>query len=1217
MSELPELTGPQREAAIERAGDSIALTSGAGCGKTLVLARRFTELIMAAGGLRQTQSSRAGEADKNPFDNFVALTFTDKAAAEMVRRVRDVLMNIMAGSDSEDDRRKIADWIIELPAARISTIHSFCASLLRRYAIEAGVDPGFSVCADELLAGQMRTRSVEDAVLSAVEVGDANVLELMSRTEMSGILADVETLLKQRGTWRDEDYSDPEKTLGRWRKRQEQSRRDKLTGLAEDENLRDEMNRLAGYPCREPDDKLFVYRERTLDVISQILQQPDTVQYEDISSLRSPGNIGGAKAWGGKDQRKAYRQKLKAFVEKFAELATYFRTMGDADADAAQCLAVLTKLAGLADELYAQQKRLAGMLDFDDLIDLTARLIRDNRHVRRSIGGNIDQMLIDECQDTDATQLRMLWGLLSDDKASDSLPKSSKICIIGDLKQSIYRFRGAQAEVFEQLCSRFGGNRVLLDKSFRTHRAGAAFVNETFSRLMSGYEPIVSSRTELPPVPGVEILLTQCADDTNAEAAADAQAELVAQRIGEIIDGREKIVFDKQANKWRPAEPGDFAVLFARMTTSLRYEYALQRRDLPYYVVGGVGFFSRQEVYDVLNSLRVIDNTFDDIALFGLLRSAMLGLDDNVLLHIASAIGPPYFDKLTDEAVLNGLTEPQVRQLRFAHELLARLHREKDALGPAAIIEEVLEQTGYQAVLLSQFHGRRKLGNVLQLLDAARSAQATGKISLADFIRRYDEYITDQSRHEQAAVADETDDVIRIMTVHKAKGLEFPIVIIPDLNVGSHKIRDRILFHPDWSVTCKPPGIMDEDEQSDKSGDEEPVSFSLAKEAEKQSAYEEDVRRFYVAATRHQDHLILVGSDRRNKDGQFKDKGSCLAMLDDVFGIADAIDAEAEAIEYGSGFSIRLARVEPVRPAGGKRKISPVPQLIAAAANAEKVADALASTGKNAGAEKLNLIGPLPDAVGGGTVAATALADFGYCPMLYRWRHELRVPSTGKKTTSATQTRLDAATTGTFFHRCMELVDFGDIASVQAEALAGRVAAEMELTVPAEPLGRELSDMLNRLAQTPLMKQLTEAQQRLAELSFVYRAGNTDITGQIDLLYQDAEGAWHVVDYKSDRIAPEQASEHAMRYELQMMVYLAAAGRAFETEIADATVYFLRAGVSHRFGATSETIAAAQQRLAHLTTKLVHCRRAGQFGRISDTDKSLCKSCTYAKLCSR
>ena len=1212
MSELPELTGRQREAAVERAADSLALTSGAGCGKTLVLARRFTELVMQAG---------AGEEGKNPFDRFVALTFTDKAAAEMTRRVREVLLDILHRSGGEADRRKIADWIIELPAAHISTIHSFCASLLRRHAVAAGIDPGFTVCADELLAGQMRTRSVEEAVLSAIERGDADVLELLGRTEMDGLVGDVKTLLNRRITWGDEDYSDPEETLARWRLVQEQTRRAELARLAEDEKIRDELNYLAAYPCSDPDDKLLAYRKEKLAAIAGILQQPDSVQYDDIASLGSPGRVGGAKAWGGKDQRTAYRQQLKTFVEKFTALADYYQPMGAADADAANCLAVLTKLAHLADDLYTRRKRSAGMLDFDDLIDLTARLLRDNRQVRQAVRDGLGQLLIDECQDTDATQLRMLWGLLTDDGEGDALPSGGKVCIIGDIKQSIYRFRGAQAEVFERLCGRFGSARVLLDKSFRTHRAGVAFVNNLFGRLMAGYEPISSSRRELPAGPSVEILLAGCEPDAGADAAADAQAELVAQRIDEMIQRGEKLIFDRDANDWRPVRPGDVAILFARMTTSLRYEYALQRRALPYYVSAGVGFFGQQEVYDVLNALRVIDNTFDDVALFGLLRSAVFGLDDNVLLHIASAIEPPYFDRLTAPAVLEGLTRPQAEQLRFARELLGRLGRAKDALGPAAIVERLLEQTGYQAVLLSQFHGRRKLGNVLQLLDAARSAQATGKIALADFIRQYDEYITDQSRHEQAAVAGESDDVIRIMTIHKAKGLEFPVVVIPDLNVGRHKIKDRILFNPDWSVTCKPPGDADENDDEDRQSGEEPVSFRLSKEAEKRAIQAEDVRRLYVAATRHQDHLIFVGADRRNKDGRFKESGCYLSALDGVFGIADAIDAGNEQIEYGDGFTARLRRIEPSRPVRRRPKQPPGLRIMSTCADADKVAEALAATGRDGEAAELNLIGPLPASASGGTIAATALADFDHCGMLYRWRHELRVPVRGTLRfgvpVSPVSVRLDAATAGTLFHRCMELVDFDDIASVQTEALVGRAAAEMELAVPTEPLGRELADMLKRLKKTPLMQQLAGAKQRLAELSFVYRIGAIDITGQIDLLYRDAEGLWHIVDYKSDRVTDDEVEAHAKRYELQMMIYQAAAGRVLDEGVVDATVYFLRAGAPYRFAATPETIAASEQRLADLTERLICSRRTGQFPRIGDSDTSDCKSCPYASLCIR
>ncbi len=1240
MSELPKLTDRQREAAVERVGESIVLTSGAGCGKTLVLARRFTELIMQAA---------ADGSIKNPFDRFVALTFTDKAAAEMARRVRTVLLERLRLSRDPDERRTLADWITELPAARICTIHSFCASLLRRHAVEAGVDPGFAVCGDELLAAQMRTRAVEDAVLEAVEQAQDDVLELSARTDLGRLVGDVKTLLQRRVAWQDEDYADPEATLGRWRQRQEDSRRSELERLAGNEKVRDELDYLADYPCDEPTDKLLNYREEKLAVIARILDEPDSVRREDIAALaEKAGSIGSQKAWGGKETLVSYRRELVAFVKQFAALADYFAPMGDADAEAAGCLAALTKLARDANERYMREKRAAGMLDFDDLMDLTARMLRDRPQVRKSLRDGLSQMLIDECQDVDAHQIRMLWGLLVD---GQDLP-AGKVVVIGDPKQSIYRFRGAQAEVFRNLCGRFGDARVVLDESFRAHRAGVSFVNDVFARMMGGdYEPIISSRTELPDGPSVEILLAECDDQTDADAAADAQADLLAWRIRQMIDGQEKLIFDREAGKWRPVRAGDIAVLFARMTKSLRYEYALQRQSLPYYVAGGVGFFRQQEIYDILNALRVIDNPFDDIALFGLLRSAVIGLDDNALLHVATALetSPPYFERLTDPSVLERLTESQADQLCFARELLGRLHRAKDALGPAAIIEKLLDETGYPAVLLSQFHGRRKLGNVLRLLDAARTTQKTGKITLSDFIRRYNELVMDQARHEQAAVVGETDDVVRLMTIHKAKGLEFPVVIIPDLNAAFGGPRDRILFNSDWSVTYKPAGNMEdnseESSQRDKNGNT-PLSYRLSKEAEKRALRDEDVRKLYVATTRHRDHLIFIGADRRNKDGRFREKDSYLSMLDDCLGIADALDSDGEKIAYGDGFSARVARIKPSSPVTCRRSEPVGLKIISAGADAQKVAEALAAVGESGEAAELNLVGSLTGSGSAAPIPTTTLVDFDHCPMLYRWRHELRVPARGTgggtgaclpfgsephgrrpvgkvpPVDGGGQTRLNAATAGTMFHRCMELVDFDAVAGgsgafiAQAGAIVARVIAEMELTVPPEPIERELAEMLNRLAGTALMKQLAQAKNRLTELSFVWRAGeNMDITGQIDLLYQDADGAWGVVDYKSDRIGPDEVEARAKRYELQMMIYLSAARKHLGECVTGATVYFLRPGLEHRFDADPETLAAAERRLTHLAEELNRSRLTGQFNRIGDSDLSGCKSCPYASLC--
>ncbi len=1222
MSRLPRLTARQAEAAVGRAGESLALTSGAGCGKTLVLARRFTELVM-----------RAKADEGSPFERFVALTFTDKAALEMLSRVRAVLLEALSRSKSAGDRRKLAAWITELPAAHISTIHSFCASLLRRHAVEAGVDPDFAVCADELVTAQMISEAAEQAVLSAVEARRTEVLELLARADLARVAGDVQTLMARRIAWQQSDYADPEQTLQRWDRLRQELCRQQLSELRADGAIREELAYLEGYPCSDPADKLNLYREAKLALARELLAGKEAVTAMQLAGLsEKAGGIGSQRAWGGKEGLLEFRGRLRDFLERFAQLGAYLEPLGADDADATRCLAALTALAGDAVARHDRAKRRAGLLDFDDLIFLTGRLLRESPAVRASLRGRLGQLLLDECQDTDAYQLEMLWRLLADGQR----PPPGKLFIVGDLKQSIYRFRGAQAEVFQQLCRRFGEARIPLEESFRVHAAGAAFVNHVFSQLMgTEYEPITSSRAERPAGQSVEILLAQPDEPGDAEAGTIAQADLIAQRIAEMV-GKEKLVFDAQARQWRTARPGDVAVLFARMTHSVEYERALRQRGLPYYVVAGTGFFRQQEVYDVLNALRVIDDPFDDVALFGVLRSAIFGLDDNALLHIASSARPPYFAKLDRPEVLNRLPAAQREQLGFARGLLGRLHRDKDALGAAVLIARLLAESGYAAGLLGEFQGRRKLGNVLRLVEAARSAQAGGRVSLADFVKRYGELSLEQSRYEQAPVVGEADDVVRVMTIHKAKGLEFPVVIIPDLNAGRRGLSGGLLLRHDWGITYRPPDVVEEDagpEEAPGRRKSEPVSFRLAAKAEKAELAAEDVRKLYVAATRHQDHLILVGADRRDARGCFKDSGSYLAQLDGVLGIAEAVDRGQEQIAYGKGFSARVARIAPRAPSGKGRRRPIGQRIVASSADPASFAEALSCAGE---AAELPLVGPLAR-VGGpapaGRIAATALADFAHCSRLYRWRHELRVPTELPLTVrpaGASDSALDAATAGTLLHRCMELLDFSALAgpaagslAAPAQSLVARATGEMELAFEPAGLAEELAGMLSRMAGHPLLRQVAAARTRLAELPLLYRAGGLDIAGQIDLLYQDAEGTWHVLDYKSDRIGPGQAESHAQRYELQMRIYLAAAARHLATRcrprsvgaaVADAAVYFLRPAEAHRFAADEQALADLEQRLAVLADELLQCRRSGQFPRRGG---ATCPGCPYSRLCLR
>jgi len=1216
MSQDMRLTPAQRAAAIERAGENLALLSGAGCGKTLVLARRFTELLLAGGGL------------ENPLSRFVALTFTDKAAMEMLGRVRRLLHDRAAVSRG-DDRRKLLDWLQELPEARISTIHSFCASLLRTHAIEAGIDPNFAVCADPLVASQMLSEAAEQVALRAVEAGGEDVAEAISLVSHEALVEQVRRLVELRTAWDPSAYDDPQRTLGRWRTLAAAQKQAAWEALASDSRFLRQLESAEGIYCSDPTDKLSSYRQEQFEIVRELLSDVKNWTGDLFARLRpKPGNIGSGRHWGGKEQLKKARRQITAVVARLAELSIRCEEFGPPDEQAARLLAVLTGLARDAEAAYAQAKRRRGLLDFTDLLAATHRLLVENEPLRKGIAGGMNQLLVDEAQDTDAFQIELL-ELCAFGEAGLSSPPDGRLFLVGDAKQSIYRFRGAQVEVFRKLCERLGpGHREDLSHSFRTHEAGVAFINHLFAPLLGeDYAPIISHRPEHPPGQSVEILLAaggKYMPIDGAEGASAAQAALTAQRIGEMVAGQERLVWDRQSGEWRAVEYGDIAVLFARMTKSLEYERQLALRNIPYHVIGGTGFFKQQEVYDVLNALRVIDNPFDDVAFIGALRSSLFGLDDNALMRIAQALEPPYFPKLSRACreassrgrsakrsrTVPGLSDEQSEALRFAVELLDSLHRDKDAIGIDAVIEHLLDATGYEAVLLSQFQGRRLAGNVARVLDLARSAAAEGLV-LADFIAQMGEHVLSESRYEQAAEAGEAENVVRLMTIHKAKGLEFPVVFVPDLNRATRGPDHVLLNRIDWGLTYKLKPA-----QEDQGDDEAPLSYRLARLCEQADQEKEDIRRLYVAATRHEDYLVFVAADWRTKNGEFRRGASYLRRLDDVLGISRAIEAGAGAIPYGDGrFSAIVRKVKLTPPRRRRAKPPPGESLLAGAACGSELGEAVL---KAAPAEAPQMpVGPVSAALGNVELPVTALSDFQYCPMLYRWRHELRIPrwpagSAAPEKRRQDAHRLDAATLGTLYHRCMELLDFAHPPS--ARSLVRRAAGEMALeeAPDIDAAVEEFGGMLEKFSAHPLAGSLGAARQIFRELDFVTEIDGAALRGQIDLLYQDAQGTWRIVDYKSDRLEGEDIEAHARRYELQMLAYAGAATRHLSGPIAGATVYFLRPAAACDMRLDAAAIAAAHRRIAELIRRLLIARRTGSFeARTSDG----CRICQYRPLC--
>jgi len=1202
MSEL-KLTPAQRRAGVDDAAQSMALRSGAGCGKTFVLARRYTQLLTGYG------------PEDTPLRSLVALTFTEKAAGEMSQRVRLMLCQ-QARAASGGRRKQLRRWMDELPEARISTIHSFCASLLRANAIEAGIDPNFAVCADALLTAQLREDACDAALLAAAEADDAQLAGLLEYLSYYAARYLLTTLVSNRHVLDAEAHPSTEEIIARWQAVLEETRREAWKRMEDDSAIAELDAYISSRPCSNPDDKLLAKREEMMPVVTSILRDAGARTAENLAFVSgfAIGGVGTAGAWGSKEEVRDLRRAMMAIRESFKEYAPYAESLNEMDDRAADALAALTSLAGDAEKRYAADKRRRGLLDFDDLIIAASRLIRSNPSVRRRLAGEIDQLLVDECQDTDAFQLQMLERLVSADENPDT-----QAFVVGDAMQSIYRFRGADVDEFENICSRLGrGNVERLDLSFRTHPAGIAFVNHVFGELMGErYEPITAHRGTSPPHESVEILLADMTEGIdNAADASAAQAALTAQRIAEMIANEEKLIWDDANGTWRPVQPRDVAILLSRMTDSLEYERQLQKRNVPYYVVAGSGFFKQQEVFDILNALRIIDNPLDDIALFGVLRSSLVGLDDDALMHIAEALGSgPYLDKLTssDRGDLSDrLSGDQLEALGFAVGLLGRLARRKNAVGIGELIEQLLDETGYEAVLASRFGAKRLIGNVRQLVDRARAAGDDG-MSLDDFLNQTGQLVLDESRYEQAVVSGESDNVVRLMTVHKAKGLEFGVVVLPDLNAARRGSSGPLLYRrADWSWTLNVKPDPDEDDTAENT----PLSYRLAKTAERDDLDREDIRRLYVAVTRHRDHLVLIGADYRTKDGLLRDGKSDIGRLDGVFDISDEITDEDSTIPCGdSGFNIRVRRIipKPSRPASSE---TPGRKAIARASCGRDLAGAMLAGAPEA--DPPELTGPLPASLGRAEIAVTALSEFEHCEMLYRWRYELAVPTpAGDSPTAAPHDGipLDAATLGTLYHRCMELLDFSD--PQPAESLVQQAIWEMDLdeTVNIEAPSSELQAMISRFGEHDLCRQLIEAKQTFRELDFTSRVGPLTLRGQIDMLYCDADGRWRVVDYKSDRVSgddDEKLRGHAGRYELQMLAYAVAAGRHLGEAVADATLYFLRPGRAHTFRLDGNALDAAEERISALGTRLITARRSGAFQR---TESAQCDYCPYSSLC--
>ncbi len=1153
---------PQQQAAIDTRNVPIALSAGAGCGKTFVLTERF---------LSHLEPSRADGAAPARLSEIVAITFTERAAREMRDRIRRACQARLMSAANEDEAAYWLGIVRDLESARIMTIHAFCGALLRSHAVEAGLDPRFRVL-DQVQSAAIFTEVVDDHLRQALAERREDIMDLVTAFGLDKLRTMVRSLLGNRdridfALWQNRTAAE---VVAVWAEFHRTAVIPVLMEqLAASSNATQLLEILAEHESRN---KVMQARcEFLKENLPRLTQMADPVQVVDEmrEHCRVQGG-GGKKDWPSEDIYNQVKDLLADFRKEIDKLSASLKFDAAAALPAAELGLQLMRLTEPISAEFARRKHQLGCLDFDDLLILARELLcPDHRaELRQQIARGIRALLIDEFQDTDPLQVDLVRALCADQLPSPNGGESGaaagppvsftapKLFFVGDFKQSIYRFRRADPRVFRQLRGETPETgRLPLTLNFRSQEQILTFVNTLFSGAFHPeYEPLESHRGQLHEEPCIEFLWASGEEVGEKRAELRArEADWIARRLRQLLDEERSIVYERAADGGapclRPVRPGDIAILFRALSDVALYEQALERHGIDYYLVGGHAFYAQQEIFDLLNLLRALAFPGDQISLAGVLRSPFFSLSDETLLWLARH----------PEGLAGGLYAPtpppqlnaqQTDRAVFAARTLQTLQACKDRVPVAELIQQALSLTSYDAALLAEFLGERKLANLRKLIDLARTFDRSDVLTLSDFITQLSDFVANQPDEPLAATHPESMDVVRLMTIHQSKGLEFPVVVVPDLDRAMHGGGTPVAFDPLLGPLVRNPN------------DSAVVGLDFHSQLEKVEDHAERQRLLYVATTRAADYLILssgVTEPGKGSSPWLKLIGERYDLLTGKF---QSTDDRPSPCAEGARVRITLEMPEPAEKPRPKSR----PQL-------DKVVEAAISAFDAAQFPDLNAVQPVP-------LDLAARREFSFSRLSGLLQPILLPSEEPLETTAAVPTGQplgDPLGLGTLVHAVLEAIDFAQPPKKkELQAILARLAPEHLGSDDTQVA--EAEDMLTRFLASPGAAALAAAPSVETEVEFLlaWPPGKKPATapryfrGFIDCLYRDAEGNWHLLDYKTNRVTAETAAAVAAKYEVQMYVYSLAAAQVLGTMPASASLYFLRPGLEYRFEFTAD-----------------------------------------------
>jgi ATP-dependent helicase/nuclease subunit A len=805
----PALTDEQAAAVRHGEGDACVM-AGAGSGKTTVLVERALHVASAL---------------RTDLRRVAAVTFTEKAAAEM----RDRIARAVGEAGGPDARARERD----VEFAPISTIHSFCARLLRRHAIDAGVDPAFSVL-EETEATLLLDDAFEAVSLRFLRAEDPRLpaLRLLDDREIGKELRRFVEALRGRGLGADDLRWVRGPTAIDAAVARVEAARAAVAAAVEDRRppppaARAFAEALAAFP----DPRRLA--EPTFGNAREALVAAEGVEAK-TRTLPVPHGVN--------------RERDEVYAAYGALAEALLDEVGAREAAPGFVGYVREVLAA-----YDQAKRDRGALDFTDLERETLALLDGLAAAGRRLPGAPEALLVDEFQDVNPLQARIL-GRLREDAAGRRVP----LFAVGDPKQSIYRFRGADVSVIRREWEAAGASgRAALSESFRSRPELVAFHNALFDRLFAGGKGGADPQRmrssarfhRTPAFPPAQVLLPELLVVDAGEGSSladrhDAQARAIARRIRALVETGEiatRIRTDAEVASPRRLEWGDFAVLLRTRTHAKRYERALLEAGIPFHVGRGQGYYQTEEMADLVHLLRVVHDPWDAFAVAAWLTSPAVGGTDRDLLEAnlrAEGPGSPF-----DRAAA-------LPSARAAADVVRRLRRVAAGSSLEETVAAAVEAVEAVPVALLQDGGLRRARNVEKALAIARRLDAAGGRSLHDFLRWLDDLRNREVEEPEAATGAERDSVA-LLTIHGAKGLQWPVVFLADAGQRDGPVGGSFVLDPDGGFSWR---LRDPLEgKSQKAG-----GYSVRHAAEKAEQEREALRLLYVALTRAEDRLVVV-----------------------------------------------------------------------------------------------------------------------------------------------------------------------------------------------------------------------------------------------------------------------------------------------------------------------------------------------------------------------